>query len=75
MLQKFTVGKSVWTMYKDFVCISCKISLSLKIIKNKKKSLSCVQVFAMPWATESMDFSRPEYWMGCLSLLKGIFLT
>ena len=37
MLQKFTVGKSVWTMYKDFVCISCKISLSLKIIKNKKK--------------------------------------
>ena len=32
-------------MYKDFVCISCKISLSLKIIKNKNKSFNHVQLF------------------------------
>ena len=33
----------------------------------KKKSemwklLSSVQLFATPWAKQSMEFSRPEYW-------------
>ena len=28
------------------------------------KSLSPVQLFATPWTTQSMDFSRPEYWSG-----------
>ena len=28
------------------------------------KSLSRVQLFATPWATQSMEFSRPEYWSG-----------
>ena len=31
------------------------------------------QLFATPWAIQSMEFSRPEYWS--LSLLQGIFLT
>ena len=26
--------------------------------------LSCVRLFATPWTTESMEFSRPEYWSG-----------
>ena len=28
------------------------------------KSLSRVQLFATPWTTQSMKFSRPEYWSG-----------
>ena len=32
--------------------------------KWKWKSLSCVQLFETPWTTQSMGFSRPEYWSG-----------
>ena len=28
------------------------------------KSLSRVRLFATPWTTQSMEFSRPEYWSG-----------
>ena len=35
MFKSITVGKSVWILYKNFVCTSCKISLSLKINKNE----------------------------------------
>ena len=35
MLENVTTGESVWIMYKNFLCISGKISLSVKIIKNK----------------------------------------
>ena len=28
----------------------------------KWNSLSCVPLFATPWTTQSMEFSRPEYW-------------
>ena len=34
--------------------------------------LSRVQLFATPWTTQCMEFSRPEY---CLSFLQGIFPT
>ena len=30
----------------------------------KLKSLSCIQLFATPWTTKSMEFSWPEYWSG-----------
>ena len=30
----------------------------------KVKVLSRVQVFAIPWTTQSMEFSRPECWSG-----------
>ena len=30
----------------------------------KEKLLSHVQLFVTPWTTESMEFSRPEYWSG-----------
>ena len=42
-------------------------------IQRKCKSLSCVWLFVTPWTTQSLEFSRPEYWSGCLSLLQGIF--
>ena len=29
-------------------------------------SLSCVRLFATPWAIQSLEFSRPEYWNGQL---------
>ena len=28
------------------------------------KSLSRVRLFVTPWTTQSMEFSRPEYWSG-----------
>ena len=34
------------------------------VMKSKWKSLSHVQLFAIPWTTQSMEFSRPEYWSG-----------
>ena len=37
--------------------------------------LSCVWLFAIPWTIQSMEFSRPEYWRGSLSLPQGIFPT
>ena len=36
------------------------------------KSLSCVWLFVTPGAIWSMEFSRPEYWSGSLSLFQGI---
>ena len=38
-------------------------------VRNKVKSLSCVQLFAIPWtiahqAPPSMEFSRQGYWSG-----------
>ena len=44
------------------------------------QSLSCVQLFVIPWTTVhqaplSMGFSRQEYRMGSHALLQGIFPT
>ena len=41
----------------------------------KWKCLSRVWLFATPWTIQSMEFSRPEYRIGCHSLLQGIFPT
>ena len=30
----------------------------------KSKLLSPVQLFVTPWAIQSMEFSKPEYWSG-----------
>ena len=35
-----------------------------ELIFLKRKSLSHVQLFETPWAVQSMEFSRPEYWSG-----------
>ena len=43
--------------------------------KKKRKSLSRVWLFVTPWTTQSMEFSRSEYWSGSLSLFQGIFST
>ena len=32
--------------------------------KVKSQSLSRVQLFVTPWTTQSVEFSRPEYWSG-----------
>ena len=41
----------------------------------KWNSLSLVRLFATPWTIQSMEFSRPEYWSGSLSLVQVIFPT
>ena len=38
-------------------------------------SESHVWIFATPWTTQSMEFSRPEYWSGYSPLLQGIVPT
>ena len=48
--------------------------------RKKVKSLSCVQLFATPWAIAyqsppSMGFSRQEHWRCCHFLRQGIFPT
>ena len=43
--------------------------------KWKRKSLSRVRLFATPWTTQSLEFSRPEYWSGWPFLLQGVFPT
>ena len=40
----------------------------------KWNSLSCVQLFATPWTTQSMEFFRPDMGVGSHSL-QGIFPT
>ena len=40
------------------------------------KVSQCVRLFATPWTVQSMEFSRPEYWIvGGLPLLQGSFPT
>ena len=41
----------------------------------KVKVAQSVRLFATPWTTQFMEFSRPEYSNGSLSLLSGIFPT
>ena len=41
-----------WSVFKETVYLG----------PLKWKWLSCVQLFATPWTTQSMDFSRPEHW-------------
>ena len=41
----------------------------------KWKSLSRIWLFVTPWTIQSVEFCRPEYWSGSLSLLQGIFPT
>ena len=48
---------------------------SLKLVKWKWKSLSCVQLFATPWTIQSRNFPGQKTEVGSLSLLQGIFLT
>ena len=33
-------------------------------VEVKVKSLSHIRLFVTPWTTQSMEFSRPEYWSG-----------
>ena len=41
--------------------------------KSECKSLNRVWLFATPWTIQYMEFSRPVYWSGCLSLFQGTF--
>ena len=35
---------------------------NLPAMQEEVKSFSCVQLFVTLWTTQSMEFSRPEYW-------------
>ena len=49
----FSIGKSfLW------------FSVIIRLLVQKWKSLSQVQLFATPWTIQSMEFYRTEYWSG-----------
>ena len=52
-------------------CLLCNIWI-YKIYTVKWKSLSHVQLFAIPWTLLLMEFSRPEYWIGLLFPSPGV---
>ena len=55
-------------------CLLTEIQVSQETGKKWKwKSLNSVQLFLTPWTIHSMEFSRPKYCSGSLSLLWGIF--
>ena len=62
-----TVQKYYWAPNHSTPFILCAflkeqtISVQTEV---KWKSLSCVQLFPIPWTIQSMKFSRPEYWSG-----------
>ena len=55
--------------------IKCPIQRQRPTFLWKWKSLSSVWLFATPRTIQSMEFSRPEYGVGSLSLFQGIFPT
>ena len=52
-----------------------KMAMTFFFHKTALKVKVALSLFVTPWTTESMDFSRPEYGVGSLSLLQGIFPT
>ena len=57
---------NMWYLFFSFWLTSlCTIgSRFIYLIEVKWKSLSCVRLFATPWAVASMEFARSEYWSG-----------
>ena len=55
------IGKRKWWEMDCLWAITFKFCIQWKW---KWKSLSHVRLFATPWTTQSMEFSRPEYWSG-----------
>ena len=55
----FRIGKGI---HQDCILSPCLFNLYSEWSEVKWKSLSHVQLFAVPWTIESMEFSRPEYW-------------
>ena len=50
----------IWGETSSFMTVIFT-SVCLKLVS---ESLSYVQLFAIPWSIQSMEFSRPEYWSG-----------
>ena len=67
-----SLNVSVVRVCWDVSVVSCPLLWKWKW---KWKLLSCVWLFVTPRTIQSMEFSRPEYWSGSLSLLQGIFPT
>ena len=64
-----TITEQVWLLGGYFLCVLIMLCV-----------LSHVQLFVAPWIVAlqsplSVEFSRQEYWSGCLFLLQGIFLS
>ena len=56
--------EEMWIWREDYEYEGTTVSymwLTPILFKRKRKSLSRVGLFAMPWTIQSMEFSRPEY--------------
>ena len=74
----FSVAVSLVGLSHSVVFRRCQHRSGL--LDSEVKSLSRVRLFATPWtiayqASQSMGFSRQQYWSGCHFLLQGIFPT
>ena len=58
----FTISRSLLKLMS--LSWWCHPTMSSSLKQWKRKSLSHVWLFATPWALQSMEFSRPEYWSG-----------
>ena len=70
----------IFFIFFSFIIYYRILSIVIQWKKLKVKSLSHVQLFATPWtvayqASQSMEFSRQEYWSGLSFPLQGIFRT
>ena len=67
--------KHIFNHHQHSPLTSYRVQLKCSDSVCKWKSLSRVRLFMTPWTIQSMEFSRPEYWSGSLSLLQEIFPT
>ena len=62
--------QGAWFLPRDILCcVICLLSIMWVQVKVAKSCLT----LSTPWTIQSMEFSRPEYGVGSLSLPQGIF--
>ena len=80
----FTYLKIFFTFIFSFTRLLLKINITLFFLIMKSESESEIEVMSdslrPPWTvayqvSQSMGFSRQEYWVGCHFLFQGIFST
>ena len=56
---KYTTEKTFWSS-----ALLCPLIVYLLYVKSEHGNCSVVSNSATPWTTQTMEFSRPEYWCG-----------
>ena len=62
--QSLNMGRSNWETFIKALEVRIEWTECEDSVKSGSESHSVVSNFANPWTTQSMEFSRPEYWSG-----------